>query len=438
MRTIRRQLLVGLLGGALFCTLVAGVGTYFKVLEEASRLFDEQLRQLAATVPTHGAPSRAQGVETDVVVQVWNRQGKLSYASAPSQHLPAAPELGYGFVDADDGRWRVFVAMREGERVQVAQAILAREEVAAGLALRSLLPFVLVTPVLGLLIWFVVGNSLRPLRNLAEAVGARSPVALQPLTPDGQPPELLPVVSALNELLRKLDQALSSQRAFVADAAHELRSPLTALKLQLALAERAAGDEQRALSFAKLHERLDRATHVVQQLLTSARQESAAAGRPVARVGLLDLAQQCVADRFVHAEGRGIDLGVAPGGGEAVADGYPDDLRILLGNLIENALRYTPPGGRVDVAVGVGEADGRPFLQVSDTGPGIPPQERERVFDRFYRGEGNDSWGSGLGLSIVRSIADAHGASVTLGGREQGSGLVATVRFPPASTDAAV
>jgi two-component system OmpR family sensor kinase len=429
MRTIRRQLLVGLLGGALFCALVGGVGTYFKMLDEASRLFDEQLRQLAATVPTRGAPSRAHGDDADVVVQVWNRNGKLSYASSV-QRLPAAPELGYGFVDADDGRWRVFVALRDGERVQVAQAILGREELAAGLALRSLLPFVLVTPVLGLLIWFVVGNSLRPLRNLAEAVGARSPVALQPLTPDGQPPELLPVVTALNELLRKLDQALSSQRAFVADAAHELRSPLTALKLQLALAERASGDEARAASFVKLHERLDRTTHLVQQLLTSARQESAAADRPRTRVGLLDLAQQCVADRFVHAEGRGIDLGVAPGGAEAVAEGYPDDLRILLGNLIENALRYTPSGGRVDVAVRVDH--GAAVLQVSDNGPGIAPMDRERVFDRFYRGEGNDSWGSGLGLSIVRSIADAHGAVVTLGARVQGSGLVASVRFPPA------
>lgn len=435
MRTIRRQLLVGLLGGALLCALVGGIGTYFKMLDEASSLFDEQLRQLAATVPTRGAPSRDHGDEADVVVQVWNRNGRLSYASA-AQRLPAAAALGYGFVDTDDGRWRVFVALRDGERVQVAQAILAREELAAGLALRSLLPFVLVTPVLGLWIWFVVGNSLRPLRNLADAVGARSPVALEPLTPDGQPPELLPVVTALNELLRKLDQAMSSQRAFVADAAHELRSPLTALKLQLALAERAASADARAVSFAKLHERLDRATHMVQQLLTSARQESAAADRPRTRVVLLDLAQQCVADRFVHAEGRGIDLGVAPGGAEAVVDGYPDDLRILLGNLIENALRYTPSGGRVDVAVRVD--DGKALLQVSDNGPGIAPMDRERVFDRFYRGEGNDSWGSGLGLSIVRSIADAHGAVVTLGAREQGSGLVASVRFPPPDPGAAI
>jgi two-component system OmpR family sensor kinase len=427
MRTIRRQLLIGLLGGALFCTVLAGLATYFKVLDEANHLFDEQLRQLAATVPTHGKPSRAQGDDEDVMVQVWNRAGKLVYASAPSQKLPASPGLGYGIVNADDGQWRVYVELREGERVQVSQAVLAREEVAAGLAFRSLLPFLLMTPALAILIYVVVGNSLRPLLNLAEAVGKRSPSALEPLAPDGQPPELLPVVTALNDLLRKLDQALSSQRAFVADAAHELRSPLTALKLQLQLAERAGDDEQRGVAFAKLHERLDRATHLVQQLLTSARQESAATGRPLSRVALLDLAQQCVADRFVHALDRGIDLGVAPGGEDVVIEGYPDDLRIMLGNLLDNALRYTPAGGRVDVTVGW--EDRRPVLQVADTGTGIPLHERERVFDRFYRGEGTDGWGSGLGLSIVASIAASHGAQVTLSDREHGMGLLVKIRF---------
>jgi two-component system OmpR family sensor kinase len=431
MRTIRRQLLAGLLGGALLCTVLAGVGMYYKVLDEANHLFDEQLRQLAATVPTHGAPSRAAGGDEDVVVQVWDRRGKLAYVSAPAQTLPRAPQLGYGMVANDDGEWRAFVAVRDGERVQVAQAVVAREELAAGLALRSLLPFVLMTPALALLIYVVVGNSLRPLRHLADAVGKRSPSALQPLAPDGQPPELLPVVAALNSLLRQLEQALSSQRAFVADAAHELRSPLTALKLQLQLAERAAGDEQRGVAFAKLHERLDRSTHLVQQLLTAARQESAPAGRPPARVELLLLAQQCVAERFVHALDRGIDLGVAAGGAGVAVAGHADDLRILLGNLLDNALRYTPAGGRIDVAVS--REDGAAVLRVADTGPGIPPHERERVFDRFYRGEGSDGWGSGLGLAIVSSIAASHAAVVTLADRAQGSGLLAQVRFPAAA-----
>jgi two-component system OmpR family sensor kinase len=138
-----------------------------------------------------------------------------------------------------------------------------------------------------------------------------------------------------------------------------------------------------------------------------------------------------VADRFVQACERGIDLGVAPGGDDVLVAGHPDDLRILLGNLLDNALRYTPPGGRIDVAAG--REGGAALLQVADTGPGIPPHERERVFDRFYRGEGNDAWGSGLGLSIVSSIAAAHGAAVSLCEREQGSGLIVEVRFPAAA-----
>jgi two-component system OmpR family sensor kinase len=227
----------------------------------------------------------------------------------------------------------------------------AREQLAAGLAFRSLLPFLLMLPVLGALICFVVGRSLVPLSRLAQAVGRRSPSALQPLGADGQPPELRPVVAALDDLLRRLDHALSSQRAFVADAAHELRSPLTALKLQLQLAERATTDGQRAVAFCKLHERLDRATRMVQQLLAAARHESGSGERVAEQVDLLGLAQACVADRFVSASAKGIDLGVSPGGERIYANGNSDDLQILLGNLLDNALRYTPAGGRVDVAV---------------------------------------------------------------------------------------
>jgi two-component system OmpR family sensor kinase len=429
MRTIRRQLLIGLLGGALVCTVLAGIAMYMKVLEEANELFDYQLRQLATSVPTRGSsPSPMRGdPEEAVIVQVRDHAGRLVYTSAASQVLPAAPVSGYGMVAARGENWRVYVVARDNEVVQVAQAMSAREELAAGVALRSLLPFLLMLPVLAVLIYFVVGKSLLPLSRLARAVGRRSPSALQPLGVGGQPPELRPVVEALDDLLRRLDHALSSQRAFVADAAHELRSPLTALKLQLQLAERASSDDQRAVAFAKLHERLDRSTRLVQQLLTAARHESGPKDRHLEQVDLLALAQDCVADRFVYASERGIDLGVAPGGEQTFAAGKPDELQILLGNLLDNALRYTPSGGRVDVAV-LAE-HGHAVLQVVDTGPGIPPHERVRVFDRFYRGEGNEAWGSGLGLSIVGSIAAAHGASVRLADGEGGAGLLVKVCF---------
>jgi two-component system OmpR family sensor kinase len=434
MRTIRSQLLLGLLGGTLACTLLAGGAIYFKVLEESNELFDYQLRQVATTLPVGQAvtPARRQhgDPEEDVVIQVWDSAGRLKYVSTAAQVLPAAARPGYATVASAGDTWRVYLAERDGDRVQVAQAVSAREELAARLALRSLLPFLAMLPVLGLLIYAVVGRSLRPLGRLARALGQRSPRDLQPLGEASQPPELRPMVVALDDLLLRLDGALRSQRAFVADAAHELRSPLTALQLQLQLAERATDDAQRQAAFAKLYLRLDRAIHLVQQLLTAARQEGGADEANPAPVDLLELVRACVGERYDQACARRIDLGIVDDEAHTAppcVQGSADSLRILVGNLLDNALRYTPADGRVDVTLAY--ADGAVQLQVLDDGPGIAPVDRERVFDRFYRTAGNAEWGSGLGLSIVRSIADAHGATVTLGDGPFGRGLLVTVRF---------
>jgi two-component system OmpR family sensor kinase len=431
MRTIRSQLLLGLLGGTLACTLAAGGAIYFKVLEESNELFDYELRQVATTLPVGQAvalaPRQHGDPEEDVVIQVWDRAGRLKYASTAGQALPPAARPGYATLASGDDTWRVYLLERDGDRVQVAQAVSAREELAARLALRSLLPFLAMLPVLGLLIYAVVGRSLRPLGRLARALGRRSPHDLQPLGAASQPPELRPVVVALDELLQRLDGALRSQRAFVADAAHELRSPLTALKLQLQLAERAGEESLRQAAFAKLHQRLDRATHLVQQLLTAARQEGGAGEAQAAPVDLLELARACVGERYDQASAKGIDLGIVDSSETARVQGSADGLRILIGNLLDNALRYTPAGGRVDV--GVTRLDAAVLLQVLDDGPGIPPADRERVFDRFYRSAGQAEWGSGLGLSIVRSVAEAHGAAVTLGDAPSGRGLLVTVTF---------
>lgn len=436
MRTIRSQLLLGLLGGTLACTLAAGGAIYFKVLEESNELFDYQLRQVATTLPVGQAGTLARrqhgDPEEDVVIQVWDHGGRLTYASKAGHVLPAAERPGYAAVANNDDTWRVYLLDRDGDRVQVAQAVSAREELAARLALRSLLPFLAMLPVLGLLIYAVVGRSLRPLGRLADALGRRSPRDLQPLGMVDQPPELKPVVVALDNLLLRLDDALRSQRAFVADAAHELRSPLTALQLQLQLAERAVDDVQRRDAFAKLHQRLDRAIHLVRQLLTAARQEGAdEAQADPTPVDLLELARTCVGERYDQACAKEIDLGIVDDEAQAApprVQGGADSLRILIGNLLDNALRYTPAGGRVDVRVTY--ADDAVLLQVLDDGPGIPPAERERVLDRFYRTAGQSEWGSGLGLSIVRSIADVHDAAISLGDGLSGQGLSVTVLFP--------
>jgi two-component system OmpR family sensor kinase len=306
------------------------------------------------------------------------------------------------------------------------------------MAFRALLPFLLLMPVMALLIWLVVGRSLSPLHQLAQDVSRRSPDTLTPLPENRYPPELRPMLAALNNLLARLAQALATQRAFVADAAHELRTPLAALQLQLQLVERENSSAQAAPGFRKLHERLDRATHLVRQLLTLARQERHAGEPPHRKLDLQALIASTVSDHAPQAESKGVDLGLlTPPGGSAhpvIVSGDQDNLRIMLGNLIDNAIRYTPQGGRVDVSVTASGGD--ILLLVADNGPGIPEEDRRRVFDRFYRREGNGESGSGLGLFIAQTIAERHGATIVLDSTDGNGGLSATVRFPTLRTDA--
>lgn len=430
MKSIRAHLLLGLLLGTLICTLAAALLLYSLADHEADEQSDQRLRQTAWALPAQ--PDRDLRVPVEAnpedrfLIQVWDSNRHAVYTSDPTSDLPLALTSGYLTVRHGGERWRVYVDTRPNYHVQVAQPIAVRQRIAASMALRIAPPLLLLLPAMAALIWVVVGRAMRPLRQLTRSVLGRSPNALQPLEDDGLPPELRPIVLALNALLQKVDSAMSAQRTFVADAAHELRSPLTALKLQLQLAERADSDELRATSFRKLHERLDRSTHLVQQLLTLARQEQPSTPSR-ADCDLLALARQGVADHAIHAESRTIDLGVAEDARPARASVHADGVAVMLNNLIDNAVRYTQAGGRVDVSTGV---EGRRlFMRVADNGPGVPADERARLFDRFYRPDGNEVWGCGLGMSIVKSVADAHGAEVQLTSNPSGAGLVVTVFF---------
>ena len=272
-----------------------------------------------------------------------------------------------------------------------------------------------------------VGRGLRPLDEVAFAVGKRSADALEPLPESSLPQEVQPLIAALNDLLARLGRSLSLQRSFIADAAHELRTPLTAVSLQLQVAERASTQAERAAAFSKLKGGIERATRLVEQLLTLARSEPAAAAeQPFAMVNLTEVARQVVAERASIAEARRLDLGLS-GNTPLQIMGDAEALRVMLGNLVDNAINYTPPGGTVDVetAVDRGEAG----LIVTDTGPGIPAEERERVFDRFYRRAAAGGPGSGLGLAIVRRLRSGIGPRRARRG-SRGRGLKVTVRFP--------
>jgi two-component system, OmpR family, sensor kinase len=433
MRSIRRQLLIWLLALVIVGVGFAGWLIYRQALAEANELFDYQLQQIAAALPSEPfssvLSSRSESDE-GVVIQIWNRNGVLMYYSHPRVPLAPHAELGFSTEMTPRGEWRVYSAIVGDNVVQLAQPLSIRNRVAAGVAWRTLWPLVLLLPFLGVAIWVIVGRGLAPLQRVTRALDTRHPEALDPLSDQRLPQEVRPVVRALNALLSRLSAALDTQKAFVADAAHELRTPLAAVQIQAQLVGRAQDDDTRREALKDLHEGIARATRLAEQLLALARSEpDAKAAR--ASVDLSALLDDCVRNYVLVAQERGVDLGIEASEPSTVT-GDPDALRVMFNNLIDNATKYTPRGGRVDVCLKLN--DGHPIVLIADTGPGIPQEERERVFDRFYRvGEGvnrarTDVSGSGLGLAIVRRIADQHGARVTLKESSAG-GLVVEVAF---------
>jgi two-component system, OmpR family, sensor kinase len=429
--SVRRTLLVTILAAVAAVTAAAAFGVYRLARQELDAVFDYHLRQLALSIREQvpsGVGVAIPGEGAELVVQIWDRDGARLYLSRPGTGLPQTAQLGLATVRAESGEWRVYSVELAGLVIQVAQPMRVRRQLAVTAAARTLAPVLLMLPLLALLVWRTVGRALVPLERLARAVEARTPAALDRIAEAGVPEEVVPLVRSLNALLERLGTALSAQRAFVADAAHELRTPLAALTLQAQLVGRARAESERTEALAQLRAGLERATRVVEQLLTLARAEpDAAAARPREAVPLAGLVRQAVADHALVAESRGIDLGATQVDEAAVVEGDPAALRTLLANLVDNAVRYVPAGGRVDVAAGV--AGGRPWLEVADDGPGIPEAERSRVFDRFYRRTGSSGAGSGLGLAIVRAVAERHGGTVTLG-ETRGGGLTARVEFP--------
>jgi signal transduction histidine kinase len=430
MNSIRVRLLLSLLAMLAAAALVMGWFTYRNVLAETEALFDYQLRQMALSLRDQGeiAPGQAsalQDEQLDFVVQIWTVDGRGIYASREHSTLPERALLGLADINVQGKTWRTFGVATPTRVIQVAQPRQIRQRLAADAALRSVAPLLFIAPLLALLIWWLAALTLAPLSRVAADVRERDEHSLQPLPGEGLPDEVAPLVQALNALLQRLGASLTTQRAFVADAAHELRSPLTALKLQLQLLQRAPDEAARTAAIGVLGEGITRAARLVEQLLALARSEPGAPRPAASRIDLSELVRQAVADTLPLAQDRGTVLALfadapVPVNGDAAA------LTALARNLADNAVRYAPPGSRVELRVSSDE--GVPTLQVDDSGPGIPLEDHERVFDRFYRRASGDEPGSGLGLAIVRSVAEQHGACVVLAVSTLG-GLRVTVRF---------
>jgi two-component system, OmpR family, sensor kinase len=431
-KSIRRELLATLVGVVLVAGLIAALSVYYTARQEVGALLDYQMRQMALAVH-EDALGRYDVIELppydfDYAIQISSDDGLRLYYARSRVRLPAVTPGGYHRVETTDGAWRVYTLQSRGVSVQIGQPMRVRTRLAAQAAWRTMEPFLLILPLLAVLVWFAVTRGFKPLEAAADAVKTRSSTSLDPLSAERLPQEIRPLVLAVNDLLSRLSRALEMHRAFIADAAHELRSPLTALRLQLQLAQRAQDEVERTAALDTLRHGLDRMTHLVEQLLVMARQEPNAAHAPREDVDVGELAAELVGLYAPIAEEKRIDLGLARRDANVSVRGEHEALKTVLSNLIDNALRYTPSDGRVDVSVLREERD--VVLEVTDTGPGIPLDERQRVFDRFYRRAGADVPGSGLGLAIVRSIIERHGATVELQDSPDGRGLTARVVFP--------
>lgn len=443
MKSIRSTLLIWLSAGlSLGILAIAGV-LYVQAREEANQLFDYQMKQMAAALPSeffgYVVSGRAGDFlpQEDIVIQIWDNSGLRLYYSHEQTELPQRAVLGFSNMRTPHNDWRVYSMQHGGAVIQIAQPMSARRAVAAQFAIKTVWPLLLLVPFAAGLIVLTVRRGLAPVRRVAAEVESRDAATLAPVSSAGLPDEILPLTDALNDLLARLDRAIDAQRSFVADAAHELRTPLTALKLQMQLAERAGSDAERAAAFADLKAGLARAARLVQQLLTLARQEPAspqAHSQPPAGheqklppLDLWPLAQNAAADFALAAEARQVDLAVQQSGQQpACIRGEADAVAIILSNLLDNAIRYTAPGGRVELTVE--SRDDTVCLNVQDNGPGIAEDELARVFDRFYRGSNVEAHGSGLGLAIVKRIAELHHATVEAA--NLAPGLRIRVAFP--------
>ena len=434
MKSLQKQLIFWLVGLLTVVGILAGAVSFYFALQEANRLLDHQLSQIARSVdegsqlPAMQARFRQESElerKRDFVIQVWLGRGPV-HSSRPGFDLPQAAAAGFSDLSTKHSRWRVYTMIHPDRTVQVSQAEDVRLNIASHSAMRVLFPVAVLIPLSWLLIAVVVRRLLKPLALVTEAVIQRDVASRAALPVDNIPEEVAPLIRAINDLISRLGEALELQRQFLADAAHELRTPLAALQLQIENLSQNLAREELDVRIDEMRRGSQRASHLVGQLLKIARYEAQGKPPALSEVRLDSLVKACIADFIPMAGHRGIDLGMTHDDAATII-GNPEDLRILFGNLLDNAIRYTPEGGRVDVRVAI--SDGKVIVEIADTGPGIPEFLQARVFDRFFRAAGQDTEGSGIGLAIVKAIAKRQAAEVALANRLGAQGLRASVVF---------
>jgi two-component system sensor histidine kinase QseC len=442
--SLRRRLLGLLLGGVAAAWLVTMVFSYIDAHHEVDELFDAQLAQAAQTLLALASHDEGDDIEDlgDVThkyqrqlrFQIWRIDGKLLMRSKNAPETPLTKAPGFSETRDSDGHWRHFSQWNDerGLQVQVSENHHIRDDLIGHIAWRLLFPALFGLPLIGLWVWLATRQGLASLDGIARQIASRAPQQLQPLTPAAAPEEIRTMLEALNGLFQRVDTALEAERRFTADAAHELRTPLAALQAQLQVALRARDGDERDRSLQQLQSGLTRASHLVDQMLQLARLDPESGLPDPQPVDLASQAESVCADlgQLILGKNINFDLDAAT---DCTVIGQSEWLRVLIRNLVDNAVRYTPEGGQVHVSLL--HTDHQCQLTVSDSGPGIPVEERDAVLHRFHRLDPGGQPGSGLGLAIVARIAELHGARLELGVSEFSTGLKVTVRWPPCPTD---
>lgn len=425
-RSLQRHLSLMLAGAIVLAGLLAAIASFALGYSEAKEFQDDMLRQIAAldagrTVASRLAASHGQRTgkarreDPESLITIIRIPG-----DAQPDWLRADMRTGFRTVHAGAEQLRLYILdTPAGTRTIVTQPTAARNETATDSALRTLIPLLLLVPLLTILTVRIVRRELAPIKQLSRSLDEQPADRPQALVDDALPDEIAPFVQAINRLLERVNHLLGQQRRFIADAAHELRSPLTALSVQAQNLRHAGSLEAVRERVLPLQEGIERARQLTEQLLNLARTQAGTTGGTEVRVS--SLARELIAELLPVAEARGIDLGLdemAP----LTITGSPEALRLIVRNALENALKYAPEGGEVTLRLFVDEPDS--VIEIVDNGPGIPSEERERVFDSFYRMPDASGEGSGLGLTIAREAAIRLGGSVSLHARQGGSGLV--------------
>lgn len=441
-RSLQTRLLTTVLALVLLAWSVAAALAWHETDEEVSDLLDAHLAQTAALLRLQPLDELDEdrlneAPELDkhqprVVFQLWHEDQLLARsASAPQQPLTQRRKRGFADSQVDGKAWRVFVTQgRERDvRILVGELQSVRREIVLASLTSILKPLAWALPLLALGIWWAVRGSVRPLGRLGQAVAARQPQSLAPLSTEGVPPEVLPLVTALNDLFERMARLLATEQQFTADAAHELRTPIAGIRMQAQVAQGATDTQERATALEATVQGCDRATRLVEQLLQLARLDAEPAPDSGSSTPLADVARQVAADLQATTERRQQRIVLPEPLAPTVRIPLPEPLaRVLLRNLLDNALRYSPQGAEVRLQVST-RADGQAQLSVEDSGPGLTPEEQARLGERFFRVLGTSQSGSGLGWSIVRRIARLHHLQVATDRSPALGGLRVTVHW---------